>query len=207
MRRFTAHPRFFSSLKQMEDRLETEAQDEPEPPTLNHPPSPSPIFLDFACPDGKQTSQPPPPDSSDPPLNFLSSLSCPQDEDPKSQPGEDGEESDEIEQLMSLLCLREGQESTGGGESSCHCSGGGFFSKIGGVKEPKCGKERERLYGWIEYYYKEKKESARLAHLLLAKAWCLNRSGRDSLVEIEFPSTIVEFLEQDPPTMKDLWFR
>lgn len=107
---------------------------------------------------------------------------------------------------MELLGLSDGGE--GGGDlikgSSCFCNGG-FYSKIAGVKGPKCEKESRRLEGWIGYFLNggggERREPLRLAHLLLAQAACLDVSGDDGFGGIEFPSTIEEFLNHDPPPL------
>ncbi|WOL08378.1 hypothetical protein Cni_G17131 [Canna indica] len=223
---FGAHSRFFSSLKQVEDRLASEERASTDSKTrlIQTPPSSSdhllssPIFLDFPQPDAERTNPPPLQDSSGPPLNFLSSSSCPVEEQehaadqedqkppPPSEPdvaSENGEATDDIEQMMSLLGLT-ANEDFSGEWSSCNCSGGGFFSKVAGIRGPKCGKERKRLDGWIAYYYKEKKEPARLAHLLLAKALCSSGDNNDEedgdgLGDVEFPLTVEEFLDDDPP--------
>ncbi|KAJ9543358.1 hypothetical protein OSB04_023065 [Centaurea solstitialis] len=76
-----------------------------------------------------------------------------------------------------------------------------FYDKIVGVKGPKCKKEVERLDGWIKYYFLNNdngrgEEPLRLAHLLLGKAALLGSDGGN---EVGFPSTIDEFLQNDPP--------
>ncbi|KAK9085813.1 hypothetical protein Sjap_026224 [Stephania japonica] len=81
-------------------------------------------------------------------------------------------------------------------KGSSYCGEDGFYGKIVGVKGPKCEKEVKRLDGWIEHLLRERRrESLRIAHLLLCKAASLGGLG-----EIEFPSTVQEFLEHDPPT-------
>lgn len=84
-----------------------------------------------------------------------------------------------------------------GGCDSCHCEDG-FYSKIVGVKGPRCGKEVERLEGWINYFLnggaEERIEPLRLSHLLLGKAAFVFDGG------FEFPSSIEDFLLNDPPT-------
>ncbi|XP_020682198.1 uncharacterized protein LOC110099399 isoform X2 [Dendrobium catenatum] len=119
------------------------------------------------------------------------------------------EEDDEIDRLISLLGLSADGEDGGGGLGSCHCSGGGFYRKAVGVKGPICEKEMGRLDGWIEHYRRERREPARLAHLLLAKAVSMEASrGVDdddddnAFGAIEFPPTVEEFLEHDPPFQK-----
>lgn len=108
--------------------------------------------------------------------------------------------------MIQLLGLSEnrfglGWKNGGGVHGSCdhQC---GFYSKIVGVKGPKCGKEVERLEGWIKHFKNDGgdrlKEPLRLAHLLLAKAASLSE-GSDDFGEIEFPVTVEEFLNHDPP--------
>ncbi|KAJ0799267.1 hypothetical protein HanLR1_Chr00c2100g0834351 [Helianthus annuus] len=71
-----------------------------------------------------------------------------------------------------------------------------FFDKIVKVKGPKCKKEVERLDNWIKYFLNSGREPLRLAHLLMAKAAVVAAAGAD---ELEFPCTVDEFLENDPP--------
>lgn len=86
---------------------------------------------------------------------------------------------------------------------SCHCEGG-FYAQIAGVKGPKCGKEVERLEGWINYFLNggEEKgivEPLRLSLLLLGKAAFVS-GGRDfGFGGLDFPSAIEDFLMNDPP--------
>ncbi|KAF9620399.1 hypothetical protein IFM89_011772 [Coptis chinensis] len=89
---------------------------------------------------------------------------------------------------------------------------GSFYSKIVGVKGPKSEKEMERLDGWIKYFLSNKdddgvvKEPLRLVHLLIGKAGVASTSCNEDednnggFEDIEFPSTVEEFLEHDPPT-------
>ncbi|XP_072965261.1 uncharacterized protein [Typha angustifolia] len=181
-RYLSPHARFFSDLEQVESRLESE-----KPPTKSNQsssPSPSsPIFLDYPNPDSAGTQE-----SSGPALDFFSAAQ----EEQGEEGNEDGEE-EEIEKLMSLLGLTM-EESCGG------CSfDDGFYSKVVGLKGPKCEEERRRLDGWIGYYYRHgRREPARLAHLLLGKAssCCFEEDE-----EVGFPVTVEEFLEHDPPPM------
>ncbi|KAG1334911.1 hypothetical protein COCNU_03G010300 [Cocos nucifera] len=215
MQPFSPHARFFSSLKQAEDRLASERKRTKRAPETcpSSDPLSSPIFLD--SPAGPSTRPPGlQENSSGPPLDFLSSSPSPLDDDDDDGRGggdEDGEAADDIERLMALLGLSAG-ECAGEGDGvvghCCDCSGGGgFYSKVAGVKGPKCDKERRRLDGWIDYYYRgddggERREPARLAHLLLAKAVYLDwgrEDGEDGLGAIGFPDTVKEFLEHDPP--------
>lgn len=122
---------------------------------------------------------------------------------------------DDIERLMQLLGLSEEQvEHRDGLEdeadddedgNSCHCEGG-FYSKIVGVEGPKCRKEVQRLDGWIKHFLngggggKEKLEPLRLAHLLLGKAAFISEGADGGFAGLEFPSTVQEFLHNDPPS-------
>ncbi|KAF5191351.1 hypothetical protein FRX31_019056 [Thalictrum thalictroides] len=109
--------------------------------------------------------------------------------------------------------LRSGDDGDGdgGGEGV-----GSFYSKIVGVKGPKNKKEMDRLDGWIKYFLSDNdvndddegvkvKEPLRLIHLLIGKAIALaNEGGGDScgdsgFEDMDFPSTVEEFLEHDPP--------
>lgn len=155
---------------------------------------------------------------SEPPRAFLSvsqDFPSPDQQPPQSSPSDrhrpeaetEDDEIDEIEQLIRLLGLSEEEEEEeeegeeGGSDcNSCHCEGG-FYSKIVGVKGPKCRKEMKRLDGWIKFFREEKKEPLRLAHLLLGKRVLLSQGGDDDhgLGGLEFPSTIQEFLHSDPP--------
>lgn len=79
----------------------------------------------------------------------------------------------------------------------------GFYAKIVGVKGPKCDKEVKRLEGWIKYFSNgsgkdERIEPLRLAHLLLGKAAFFSGDS-DGYGGLEFPSTLNEFLCNDPP--------
>uniref|UniRef100_A0A2P2P049 Uncharacterized protein MANES_17G067400 n=1 Tax=Rhizophora mucronata TaxID=61149 RepID=A0A2P2P049_RHIMU len=169
--------------------------------------------------------------SSELPLAFLSSspqFSSPQQnpsqERPQIEPRDVTEEKscdlDEIQLLMQLLGLsgfggrdqgkgedqKEGVCGDGNGNGNGgECCGfeGGFYEKIVGVKGPKCGKEVERLDGWIRYLLgkeagdgleEKRMEPFRLALLLLGKAALKLDEG------LEFPSTIDEFLKFDPPS-------
>ncbi|XP_028754774.1 uncharacterized protein LOC114719337 [Neltuma alba] len=217
------HSNFFSSLRQVEKRLKLE-----HPPPLPAPAPTksqtqdgnysslgslsSPMFLHLDQPIASSSSDP---CGSEPPRAFLSiSPDFPlpdQQHPPHSSPSDrrrpeieaEDDEIDEIEQLMRLLGLpEEGDEEEGGNDcNSCHCEGG-FYSKIAGMKGPKCKKEMKRLDGWIKYFREEKKEPLRLAHLLLGKRVFLSEGGDDDdhgFGGLEFPSTVQEFLHTDPP--------
>lgn len=120
---------------------------------------------------------------------------------------------DDIQQLIQHLGLsdfrqkpeKEEERGVGFECGSCHCEGG-FYAKIAGVKGPKCGKEVERLEGWINYFLNggggEEKgivEPLRLSLLLLGKAAFVS-GGRDfGFGGLDFPSAIEDFLMNDPP--------
>ncbi|XP_020595577.1 uncharacterized protein LOC110035648 [Phalaenopsis equestris] len=210
MRPFSPHDRFFSSLNQVEKRLASEKE-------LISPPSQvsfsSPLYLSSSKPQPASFKPSTLDESSDPAPEFLS---IPPEKAHDLTPPEavqddinDEEEDDEIDGLISLLGLSEDGEDCGGGLGSSYCSGGGFYRKVVGLKGPNCEKEMQRLDGWIVHYRRERKEPARLAHLLLAKAVSL--AGRDwgtdddndaAFGEIGFPSTVEEFLGHDPPFEK-----
>ena len=79
------------------------------------------------------------------------------------------------------------------------CNDDEFYDKIVGVKGPKNVKELERLERWIEHFCSgESKEPFRLVHLLLGKAAFLHSD--DGFGGLVFPSTVDEFLKNDPPT-------
>ncbi|KAJ1389726.1 hypothetical protein SESBI_38065 [Sesbania bispinosa] len=90
---------------------------------------------------------------------------------------------------------------------SSQSSHSNFFSslkQIVGVEGPKCRKEVLRLDGWIKHFLNgdgvEKQEPLRLAHLLLGKAAFISEGADFGGLELEFPSTIQEFLHTDPPS-------
>lgn len=123
---------------------------------------------------------------------------------------------DDIQLLIQLLGLsewiQEEQKSVGlglrsGDDGGFCCCEVGFYSRIVGVKGPKCGKEVERLEGWVKHFYnggeEERREPLRLAHMLLGKAVFDSENsggGGGGFRGLEFPSTIEEFLHNDPPT-------
>lgn len=142
--------------------------------------------------------------------------------DPPGDPSNSSLESrtddlDDIGRLIRLLGLSDlgvedrekgaGRDLTeacgGGGGNPCECRGG-FYEKIVGVKGPKCRIEEERLNGWIEHFFNgsgsESIEPLRLAHLLLGRA-ALTCGNVDfgSRGILEFPGTVEEFLQNDPP--------
>ncbi|KAK3006521.1 hypothetical protein RJ639_036730 [Escallonia herrerae] len=224
----SAHTHFFSSLKQVEKRLKSDRTSKPTalssptpvPPqedTSDYAPTESvlgsPIYLNFDRPPTSTSTV----QESAPPQEFLSnSLDFPptrEDPPPQSSPEENPPEIyqndgvDDIQLLMQLLGLSEGKEGDEQVGDSCglECwSDDGFLGDIVGVKGPKCKKEVARLEGWITYFMNgggmdEKMEPLRLAHLLLGKA-ALLASEEGGLGGFDFPSTVDEFLQNDPPT-------
>ncbi|KAL0011597.1 hypothetical protein SO802_006705 [Lithocarpus litseifolius] len=128
---------------------------------------------------------------------------------------------DDIQRLIQLLGLsdcycngdnKEEEEEEGKRErpkivgNSCDFDEGenGFYAKIVGVKGPKCGKEVERLEGWIQYFMNgemERREPLRLAYLLLGKAAIENKDDADcGYGGLDFPTSVQQFLLNDPPT-------
>ncbi|KAL2475062.1 Uncharacterized protein Adt_35798 [Abeliophyllum distichum] len=108
---------------------------------------------------------------------------------------------DDIVLLMQLLGLSHCEEPYKREESFNVGCDDEFYRKILGMKGPKNEKEVERLEGWINHFLNgEKKEPFRLAHLLLGKAIVLHsENNSDDFGGFEFPSTIDEFLQNDPP--------
>ncbi|KVH97366.1 Aldolase-type TIM barrel [Cynara cardunculus var. scolymus] len=103
---------------------------------------------------------------------------------------------DDIDSMIRLLGL---SDSDGKRPEMPYFGDYEFYEKIVQVKGPKCRKEVERLDGWIKYLLNNgRREPLRLAHLLLAKAAFVS-DGK----ELEFPSTIDEFLQNDPPKPLD----
>ena len=124
---------------------------------------------------------------------------------PITEPETETDPGDDIELLIQILGLSEHCQKIQEEEDSCHCQSG-FYSKIAKVKGPKCGKEVERLEAWISYFLnggngeEEKIEPFRLALLLLGKAAFVSGGVDCGFGGLEFPSTIEDFLMNDPPT-------
>ncbi|XP_020698053.1 uncharacterized protein LOC110110768 isoform X2 [Dendrobium catenatum] len=212
MRPISPHDCFFSSLNRVEKRLASEK----ESISFATPPSPisfgSPLYLSSPKPQPASFKPSALDESSGPAPEFLSIPPMVYDPAPplaaQKEEFKYEEEDDEIDRLISLLGLSADGEEGGGGLGSCHCSGGEFYRRVVGVKGPICEKEMGRLDGWIEHYRRERREPARLAHLLLAKAVSMEASrggddgddDDDAFGAIGFPPTVEEFLEHDPPT-------
>ncbi|KAF8031085.1 hypothetical protein BT93_D0313 [Corymbia citriodora subsp. variegata] len=164
---------------------------------------------------------PPLQDSSEAPEAFLSC--SPQFRSPPGSPPPppateiNADSADDIDRLMRMLGLgncepkRRGEGAGCGGAGVCECAGG-FYERVAGVKGPKCRKEAERLDGWIEYFLnggsgggdeEERVEPLRLVHLLLGKAASACEGGGCGSGGLVFPSTVDEFLRNDPPSPDD----
>ncbi|BAT74117.1 uncharacterized protein HKW66_Vig0005080 [Vigna angularis] len=202
----SSHLNFFSSLKQVEKRLKLDQTSAAIESQIQESTLGSPIFLQSNC-----SQNCPSQDSSEPPQAFLSvpqefpaTYQNPSQIDhvtPVNEAEDDDDDDDDIEQLMQLLGLSEEQEQRDDNFDdcgSCHCEGG-FYAKVVGVEGPKCRKEVVRLDGWIKHFLngggQEKLEPLRLAHLLLGKAAFVSDGG--AYRELDFPSTIQEFLHTD----------
>ncbi|XP_047310557.1 uncharacterized protein LOC124914119 [Impatiens glandulifera] len=177
----------------------------------------SPIYLNFDIPNNSSVLQ-----DSETPREFLSdsdSFDFPSKtgissqlnsnhnnnnnvKDSQSIESDEEDGLDEIESLIRLLGLSDLKKTVGfvsdDGDSQ-------FYGKIVGVKGPKSGKEVQRLEGWIKHFLNEDGdkciEPLRLAHLLLGKAALVsgNTDDDDGFKGIPFPSTIEDFLRNDPP--------
>ncbi|XP_062096071.1 uncharacterized protein LOC133801858 [Humulus lupulus] len=214
------HSSFFSSLKQVEKRLKLEEQQShPQPEPSTHSLSTqsslsSPIYLQLNHSNHNQDSSTLQ-ESSEPPQQFLSCspeflpthqipIQSNVPELPKPVTETQSDPVCDIEGLIQLLGLSENGEERQEEASSCHCENG-FYSKIAKVKGPKCAKEVERLEGWIDYFLnggndgEEKIEPFRLSLLLLGKAAFVSQGADGGFGGLEFPSTIEEFLLNDPP--------
>ncbi|KAL3833614.1 hypothetical protein ACJIZ3_008350 [Penstemon smallii] len=215
------HNPFFTSLKQLEKRLKLE--NHPSPPPLHNSEEniqntqqtedllDTPIYLNENHPAPTPSSH-----ESETPRQFLSnSPDFPHEENYAAvqEPVDNHERrslDDEIEVLMQLLGLSDSEQPN---KMVAHFDSGcedGFYGRIVGVKGPKSGKEVDRLEGWIKHFMNgEKKEPFRLVHLLLVKAAFVH-SGNDSdssCKGFEFPSTVDEFLQNDPPAYEHLILR
>ncbi|KAA0053967.1 uncharacterized protein E5676_scaffold480G00360 [Cucumis melo var. makuwa] len=221
------HSHFFSSLKQVEKRLKLDHSSQRD---VLHPPPPvpvqtnasssteedllsTPMYLHFPQTNTSSTLQ----ESSQPPLEFLSNYSHSPPSHPKSVSNPpnlidrgQNRDLDDIQRLIQLLGLEDScDEKELGTKIGCNgCEGceSGFYSKIVGLKGPKCRKEVERLNGWIEFFSngggeEDRLEPLRLAYLLLGKAVFASNGDDGCLDGLEFPSTVEDFLLNDPPAL------
>lgn len=198
------HAHFFSSIKQVEKRLKLENNTSTSSSQTNPQSLSSPIYIHLEQPTSNTSTF----QESEPPREFLTkSLDFPETQkDPfqeslsKQNPENfDLSETggvDDIENLMQLLGFDDGDQESVGLDLNSVCDDG-FFGNVVKVKGPKCKKEVERLEGWIKYYMDrgEKNEPFILGHLLLAKSALVS----DGVEGFEFPSTVDEFLQNDPP--------
>ncbi|VFQ97068.1 unnamed protein product [Cuscuta campestris] len=200
------HSHFFSSLKRLEKRLKLETpqnQREIVSGTSSESLS-SPLYLNsLTQPTTTSNIQ-----ESEVPQEFLSSpdfVPTRVEEDPPKETAvkAEGNVIDDIDLLMQLLGFS-GPEEGGSHQRAVQKLGcdDGFYGNVVGVKGVKSRKEFERLDGWIKHFLNgegERREPLRLAHLLLGKAAFLNSMNNEESDGIEFPSTIDEFLQNDPP--------
>lgn len=207
------HAHFFSSIKQVEKRLKLE-NNTLTSPSINLTSLPSqtnsqslssPIYIHLDQPTSNTSTSP----ESEPPQEFLTkspdfpeTQKSPFQESISKQNPErsnhfDTGGVDDIENLMQLLGFENCDQESVGLDLNSVCDDV-FYGNVVKVKGPKCKKEVERLEGWIKYFMdcgEEKKEPFILGHLLLAKA-ALNSDGVGGF---EFPSTVDEILQNDPP--------
>lgn len=232
-RKMEPHSSFFSSLKRVEKRLKSEQSlQHTELKHKSSSSSADSVSQSLSTPlyllssnhrmtnDSDCNNPATIPDSSVPPQAFFSSssevLSTPHRnprpiESPDSSDSRAECEIDDIAKLVKLLGMaehvRKSQEKAErrdlGGEDDS------FYEKIVGVKGPKSEKEAERLDGWIEHFMngnngEEVMEPLRLAHLLLGKSAFMHNSREDcGYGGLEFPDTVEDFLQNDPPSQGD----
>ncbi|KAD6795461.1 hypothetical protein E3N88_06357 [Mikania micrantha] len=207
-----SHTHFFSSLKQVEKRLKLNDRNPPpsQPPLLQPPQTEtqppessisSPIYFHQQNTNTSSTLH----DNSieHPPQEFLSinDINDFESNPNKNPPQSSNSESNfsivgDIDSMIQLLRLSDSDRKP---PEMPDLADDEFYNKIVKVKGPKCKKEVERLDNWINYLMnKGRLEPLRLAHLLMAKATFVTGGGGggDGLV---FPSTVDEFLQNDPP--------
>ncbi|KAK9074344.1 hypothetical protein SSX86_006942 [Deinandra increscens subsp. villosa] len=203
------HKHFFSSLKQVEKRLKL---DDSTPP----PPAPpqtetqstesscgSPIYFHNHQTNTSSTLH------EQPPQEFLSindsepNPNPNQNQNPKlNNPETNFSETTTVGDIGSMIQLLKLSDFDGKGPEMPDLAGDEFYDKIVKVKGPKCKEEVERLDNWIKYLKNSGgREPLRLAHLLMAKAAFVSasRGGDGGGDGMEFPSTVDEFLRNDPP--------
>ncbi|CAA0832352.1 Unknown protein [Striga hermonthica] len=212
------HRQFFTSLKHLEKRLKLENHHHDPPPAAPPPPPPptdpittapqseslgTPIYIN---PIPFASTNPSNPQDSEAPHEFLTESSDPPHHvnqptaDKTAGPAEKSSLDHDIDRLMQLLRLSE----TGVKEGACNVGCDDWFCrKIVGAKGPKSAEEAERLEGWIRWSIDgEIKEPFGLVHLLLGKASIVQSGDYDEFGGFGgfvFPSTIDEFLRNDPP--------
>ncbi|KAK4361305.1 hypothetical protein RND71_020257 [Anisodus tanguticus] len=191
MQRPSPHSNFFSSLKQLEKRLKLDKPPQQEPidtPTTQSLISPLYLNCDETPIDSITSNKNI--KESETPLQFLSNSPLAQETPNPTQVQEmvDGNGVDEIELLMQLLGLSDRKRV----EVDLGCDDA-FYGKIVGVKGPKSEKEVERLEGWIEHFLNsgERRDSFRLAHLLLGKAALVHFEFSMVLKALSFPTPLM----------------
>ncbi|KAL8229822.1 hypothetical protein R6Q57_014722 [Mikania cordata] len=213
-----SHTHFFSSLKQVEKRLKLDDGNPPSSPPPAPPPSQPPLLQP------RQTETQPPESSISSPIyfhhqhtNISSTLHDNSIEQPpqeflsindinefesnpnKNPPQFSNWETNfsivgDIDSMIQLLRLSDSERKP---PEMPDVADDEFYDKIVKVKGPKCKKEVERLDNWMNYLMNKggQEEPLRLAHLLMAKAAFVTGGGGG----LEFPSTVDEFLQNDPP--------
>ncbi|KAL8468441.1 hypothetical protein ACS0TY_031596 [Phlomoides rotata] len=211
------HTQFFTSLKHLEKRLKLENHPTgPSSSSLSQPPPPPSQLLERqeTTKDTQQTQSLGTPiylyddefpttntnasnlQESEAPPEFLSRSPDfpPTPHEERIDQPERIDLDDDIELLMQLLKLTDSEQV----KERIGFNDDGFLDKIVGVKGPKSVMEADRLDRWITEFMKgEKKEPFRLAHLLLGKAAFMHSD--DDYDGLVFPSTIDDFLLNDPP--------
>ncbi|KAI3764222.1 hypothetical protein L2E82_14227 [Cichorium intybus] len=208
------HKHFFSSLKQVEKRLKL---DDGNPPPLPRPQttqtqptesfSSSPMYFYNQATNASSTLH----DNSieQPPQEFLSHNDT--DEFPSNtgktphqlkNPENKFSQTSTVDDIDTMIRLLRLSDFDGKEPEMPDLGDDEFYDKIVKVKGPRCKKEVERLDGWIKYLSNNGgREPLRLAHLLLAKAAFVSMGGGGVDVDgVEFPSTVDEFLQNDPPS-------
>lgn len=204
------HKHFFSSLKQVEKRIKLDDGNPPSPPpqTAETPPTESiissPIYFQNHHTNTSSSSSHHNNSISQPPLEFLShnNYSNTSQSNPNMLDNDLSQPTtvDDVDSMIQLLGLSDFDGK--GLEMNDFCDDE-FYDKIVKVKGPKCKKEVERLDGWIKYFLNDDNgglEPLRLAHLVLAKAAFVSVCSGGDGDRVEFPSTIDEFLRNDPPS-------
>ncbi|KAG9150160.1 hypothetical protein Leryth_009741 [Lithospermum erythrorhizon] len=215
------HSNFFSSLGRLEKRLKLETQSPQQHQQETTPISPnqierdqpeslgSPVYLYHSNPISTYNPSSNLQESEPPQAFFSNSIPfSPIQDNPNSKNSQKDKEIgdanvNEIEMLMQLLGL-DNEEQKSGNLSAFEGKDEIFFGKIVGVKGPKSGRQLERLNGWIKYLLNKDgdggiKQPLRLAHLLLAKASLVHFDDDDDFERPQFPPTVEEFLQYDPP--------
>ncbi|KAK9074351.1 hypothetical protein SSX86_006949 [Deinandra increscens subsp. villosa] len=208
------HKHFFSSLKQVEKRLKLDdSTPAPAPPQTETQSTESscgsPIYIHNHQTNTSSTLH------EQPPQEFLSindindsepnpNPNQNQNQNPKlNNPATNFSETTTVGDVDSMIRLLKLSDFDGKAPEMPDLAGDEFYDKIVKVKGPKCKEEVERLDNWIKYLSSNSgREPLRLAHLLMAKAVFVSasRGGGGGGDGMEFPSTVDEFLRNDPPS-------